>query len=380
MNLGIDARLFYEQTGIGRYTRSLFAEYLRGNSLSDDQLFLFCDPSSSSSLSTEKLPNNVHVVAVQCQRRIVWTNWFLPPLLCQHQIDVYHGVCNFELPLRKVCRYVVTIHDLVPLFFPTLVPKKHLLFFRLFMKRAAHTADVIITDSEHSKRDIVRHLQVPEENVRVIYLGFTPPDSHNDDRDTLGAVLRRYHISRPYLLFVGVLEPKKNLKRLVDAFVMVRKYCEQGKNLQLVLAGGKGWFSEQLYRKVQELHLNEHVVFTGYVADEDLPSLYRGAEMFVFPSIYEGFGLPVIEAMSCGTPVVTSASSSLPEIAGNAGVLVNPLDSHDIFQGIRTVLTNKEQQEAMRTAGPLQAQKFSWRHTAEQTCRVYHEVYSGLSS
>ena len=379
MNLGIDARLFHEQTGIGRYTRSLFAEYAHSNFSPQDHIFLFYDKPFPL-LEADELPDNVYIVTAPCKRRIVWTNWFLPPLLRHHQIDVYHGVCNFELPLKKVCQYVVTIHDLVPLFFPELVPKKHLLFFRLFMKRVAHTADVIITDSEHSKQDIVRHLQIPEEKIRVIYLGYTPPRAFDDVQNKLSSVLYRYHISRPYLLFVGVIEPKKNLERLVDAFVMLRKTYARGQELQLVLAGGKGWFSEQLYRKVQELNLGEYVLFTGFVPDEDLPFLYHGAEVFVFPSIYEGFGLPVIEAMSYGTPVVTSTASSLPEIAGNAGILVNPLDPDDILQGILAVLTDNVKRDDMRAAGPLQAQKFSWKDTAEQTYHVYQEAYSALTS
>ncbi len=375
MNLGIDARLFHEQTGIGRYTRSLFAEYVHLNSSSQDQIYLFHD-TPSPLFEADELPDNVHLVTAQCKRRIVWTNWCLPPLLRQHQVDVYHGVCNFELPLRKVCRYVVTIHDLVPLFFPELVPKKHLLFFRLFMKRAAHTADVIITDSEHSKQDIVRYLQVSEKKVRVIYLGFTPPDPHKSVRLSLPPVLRRYHISRPYVLFVGVIEPKKNLERLVDAFARLRHRYAGGQALQLVLAGGKGWFSEQLYQKVRTLNLENHVLFTGFVPDDDLPCLYRGAELFVFPSIYEGFGLPVLEAMSYGTPVVTSLSSSLPEIAGNACMLVDPLNPDAIFQGMLAVLTDNVTRDNMRTAGPRQAQKFSWKRTAEHTYQVYREVCS----
>ena len=383
MNIGIDARLLLNNTGIGRYTRSLFFEYVQSNRLQQDRVSLFFDTPLMNfpeqhvacSKTLQELPENFCRVTAYCTRRIVWTNWHIPPLLRHHNIDVYHGVCNFELPIRKMCRYVVTIHDLVPYFFPELVPKKHLLFFKFLIKRVAHTADLIITDSEHSKRDIVRYLKVPEGKIRVIYLGYDAKYRELHDRQVIQEVLLRYGIRQPYLLFVGVIEPKKNLERLVDAYVMLRKNTSWGKELQLVIAGGKGWFSEQLYQKVRELELDKYIVFTGFVPDEDLPALYSGAELFVFPSIYEGFGLPVLEAMSCGTPVVTSNVSSLPEVAGNAGFLVDPYDSKAILQGIETVLSDTHRQEQMQQAGYLQARQFSWRKTAEETYNVYREVY-----
>ncbi len=381
MNIGFDGRLIRNNTGIGRYTRSLFFEYLRTHKLQRDNFYLFHDTVRATSCnvyhpdSNEALPENVHLVTVPCKRRILWTNWHIPPLLRRYHIDIYHGVCNFELPVRKMCRYIVTIHDLVPLFFPELVPRKHLIFFKLFMKRAAHTADLIITDSEHSKRDIVHYLTVPEEKIRVIYLGCEAQYQKIHNQQAIQDVLTRYNIRRPYLLFVGVIEPKKNLERLVDAFVMLRQESSEGKELQLVIAGGKGWFCEQLYHKVQELRLENYVLFTGFVPDADLPYLYSEAELFVFPSIYEGFGLPVLEAMSYGTPVVTSNVSSLPEIAGDAGVLVDPKSPESISQGIASVLFDDRQKSKMQHAGHLQVRKFSWQRTAEQTYNVYQEVY-----
>ena len=384
MRLGIDARLFHVNTGIGRYTRSLFFEYLQRRQPSDDQIVLFYDrPTDVASFfpdafaSALPLPEHVRLVTAFCQRRIVWTNWSLPPLLRQQQIDVYHGVCNFELPLRKMCRYVVTIHDLVPLFFPELVPKKHLLFFKLFIKRAAQTADAIITDSEHSKQDICRYLKVSDEKVRVIHLGYTPlplPQNAEEQRQRL---FEQHGIRQPYLLFVGVIEPKKNLERLLEAFALLRQERRIDDGVQLVIAGGKGWFCEQLEQNIAALRLERSVVLTGFMPDDALPLLYSGAEAFVFPSIYEGFGLPVVEAMAHGVPVITSNVSSLPEIAGHAGLLVNPVEAASIAAGIETVLTHPEQRDAMKIAGRLHAQQFSWPRTAEATYRVYQDVFQG---
>ncbi len=373
MNVGIDARLLHSTTGIGRYTRSLFTEYTQREYLQHDHLTLFADAPLFP--ESQDLPDNVTVVISRCQRRIFWTNWCLPPLLHHQKIDVYHGVCNFELPIRKVCRYVVTIHDLVPHFFPELVPKKHLLFFRLFMKRVAHTADVIITDSDHSKHDIIQYLKVPDEKIRVIYLGYQQQYHRIQEQYRISEILARYRIRQPYLLFVGVIEPKKNLERLVEAYALLQKDAAIPQETQLVIAGGEGWCSERLYQKVRDFELDQHIVFPGYIPDEHLPALYSGAEVFVFPSIYEGFGLPVLEAMSCGVPVVTSQVSSLPEIVGKAGLLIDPHQPETIASGILNVLSDRQLQEQMRDNGYRQAQKFSWERTAQETYQVYREIY-----
>jgi glycosyltransferase involved in cell wall biosynthesis len=381
MKLGLDARLFYNNTGIGRYTRSLFFEYHKAERFEDHPLVLLSDthlsaPSSPNfapldGQARDAWPEHVKQITADCRRRILWTNWHVPPLLRQHDVDVYHAVCNFELPLRKVCRYVVTIHDLVPLFFSKSVPKKHLLFFRLFMKRAAHTADLIITDSEHSKQDIVQHLRVPEEKIRVIYLGYDPPQEKAIEPQKAQNILKRYGVRTPYLLFVGAIEPKKNLERVVEAFRIVRERYAQDKELQLVLVGGESWMSDALYRKVSALKRDQQVLLTGFVPDAELPAFYQEAEVFVFPSLYEGFGLPVLEAMSYGTPVVTSNVSSLPEIAGDAAILTDPQQADSISDGIARVLMDRSKREDMKRLGKRQAQKFSWKKCAEETWQVY---------
>ncbi|PID56900.1 group 1 glycosyl transferase [candidate division KSB3 bacterium] len=381
MKLGIDARLFCKHTGIGRYTRSLCVEYYKAQRCRDHPLILLTDrpfpppspqdinPSSGQTL--KPWTACVRPVIADCRRRMLWTHRHVPSLLRQHDLDVYHAVCNFELPWRKVCRYVVTIHDLVPLFFPKSVPRKHVLFFRLFMKHAAHTADLIITDSEHSKRDIVRYLHVSEKKIRVIYLGYDPPKQQVCDPQKVSALLKGYGICKPYLLFVGAIEPKKNLERLVKAFHMFREHDREGTDLQLVLAGGESWMSEGLYRTVRELNLDQHVIFTGVVPDAELPLFYHEAEAFVFPSIYEGFGLPVLEAMSHRIPVITSNVSSLPEIVGAAGYLVDPQQPASICDGMLHVLSDRAKREEMIRRGVEQAQKFSWKTCAEKTWQVY---------
>ena len=378
MRIGLDARLaFYDRTGIGQYTRALLT-YLPTVSTDQDQFFLFCDrqpfinPWSDPRLSIVPIPR---------KQRILWTNFSLPPFLKAKQIDLYHGVCNFELPVRKVCPYVITIHDLIPLFFPKLVPKKHLILFRILMRRVAQIADKIITDSNSSKKDILDRLGVPEEKVQVIYLAHHPVYRPIPDRNKIESILAKYHLNGKYLLFTGVLEPKKNLLRLIEAFHLLKTQINPLKDLKLVLVGGTGWgyagAGENLSRLIEQRELKEEVIFTGYVPDEDLPYLYNGAELFVFPSLYEGFGLPVLEAMACGTPVVTSKVSSLPEIVGEAGKLVDPYDPWNIAEGISEVLTNQTLRQSMIEKGLQRASLFSWQQTAAETLAVYRSITKG---
>ena len=374
MRIGLDARLaFYDKTGIGRYTRALLA-HLTLVDAGENDYFLFCDQQPPP--EAWQNPRS-RIVPIYQKQRILWTNFSLPPLLKANQIQLYHGVCNFELPLRKVCPSVVTLHDLVPLFFPRLVPKKHLVLFKALIRWVIQIADKIITISHASKNDILARFGIPEEKVQVVYLAHEPRYGPIPDSQKIQSVLEKYGLNGRYLLFTGVLEPKKNLDRLVEAFYLLKARSKAWKELKLVLVGGKGWGYENLSRRIERRGLQKEVIFAGYVPEEDLPYLYNGAELFVFPSIYEGFGLPVLEAMACGVPVVTSRSSSLPEIVGDAGKLVNPWEARDIAQGIEEVLTEPGLKRSLIEKGLNRARGFSWLRTAAETLAVYRSVYKG---
>lgn len=374
MRIGLDARLaFYDKTGIGRYTRTLIT-YLDKVDSDQNHYFLFCDRQPPPSIQQSP---RFTIVPIYQKQRILWTNFSLPPILKAKNIEVYHGVCNFELPLRKTCSSVVTIHDLIPLFFPELVPKKHLFLFKALIPWIIQIADKVITDSHSSRNDILNHFPVPEEKVQVIYLAQDPIYQPIPDRDKIQFVLEKYRITGPYLLFTGVLEPKKNLIRLVEAFSFLKAQTTEWKTLKLVLVGETGWgttMQENLFNLIEKKGLREDIIFTGYILDEDLPYLYNGAELFIFPSLYEGFGLPVLEAMACGVPVVTSRLSSLPEIADEAARLVNPYDSEDIAQGLLDVLTDPVLKQSMTEKGLKQAALFSWQRTAMETLAIYRSV------
>jgi glycosyltransferase involved in cell wall biosynthesis len=226
--------------------------------------------------------------------------------------------------------------------------------------------------SEQSKADILRYLPVKAENVTVIPEA-AGPSYRPMDRAQSEEVLLRHGISFPYILYVGSIEARKNITRLLEAYAQIRGWSQKWK---LVIVGATKWKYSPIFDTLQQLQLASAVHFTGHVADEDLPALYNGAAVFVFPSLYEGFGLPVLEAMACGVPVVTSNCSSLPEVAGDGAILVDPRDVNAIAAAIRRVLEELDLATGLRAKGLARARQFTWERTARETIAVYKKVMS----
>lgn len=285
-------------------------------------------------------------------------------------LDLLHDPTGSMLFARRPnCRSVLTIHDLSSLTMPE-VNRRGWLAHRLFGRRVCRHVDRIIAISEHTKRDLLHYHRVPEEKIRVVPNGlsarFQPP--------TPGDVARvrdRWTGGRPFLLFVGVLQPRKNIPALLRAYAAARA---QGLDRPLVIAGGKGWGYEPIFALVEELKLHDAVIFTGRVDDTELPALYGAAEVFVFPSLYEGFGWPPLEAMASGTPVICSNASSLPEVVGDAAILVEPNDIAGITAQLLRVTGDVSLQTELRTRGLQRAALFSWERCAAQVWQVYREI------
>jgi glycosyltransferase involved in cell wall biosynthesis len=216
----------------------------------------------------------------------------------------------------------------------------------------------------------VRHLQINPQRIAVIPWGCDERFQPGGDPEHFAAVQQRYRLPAQYLLFVGTLEPRKNLTTLLHAYAMLRAEWP-GEDLKLVVAGRTGWLYTDIFDTVKRLALDEEVIFTGFVDDEDLPDLYRGAQLFVFPSLYEGFGLPILEAMASGVPVITSATASMPEVAGDAAILVDPHDSEAIAEGMAQVLAEDRLRQAMIQKGLARARRFTWDTVAQNTLEVY---------
>jgi glycosyltransferase involved in cell wall biosynthesis len=296
---------------------------------------------------------------------------FIPRGLRAQHIDLFHGLDHIGVPLlAKVGRYVATVHDMIPLLWPQWVTRKHRLVVTAAYDRLRQQVDIVITPSEATKADVVRHLQINPQRIVVIPWGCDERFQPSGDPEHFAAVRQRYRLPAQYLLFVGTLEPRKNLTTLLHAYAMVRAE-RRGKDLKLVVAGRTGWLYADIFDTVKTLALDEEVIFTGFVDDEDLPDLYRGAQLFVFPSLYEGFGLPILEAMASGIPVIASNVASMPEVAGDAAILVDPHDSKAIAEGIARILVEDRLRQAMIEKGLARARRFTWDAAALSTLELY---------
>ncbi|MCU0493532.1 MAG: glycosyltransferase family 4 protein, partial [Chloroflexaceae bacterium] len=280
-------------------------------------------------------------------------------------------------------RNVVTIHDLGYLAFPQAHTARRRMELHLTTRWSAHAASQVIAISQATKDDLVHHYSVNPDKVSVVHHGLSPQFHPVEDPAVRAAVQRRYGISSPYLLYVGTVQPRKNLARLLAAFGQLlaigdlrSEIGDQGTNLTLVIAGKKGWLTEEIEGQAARAGLGQRVHFTGYVADDDLPALLSGALAFVFPSLYEGFGMPVLEAMACGTPVLTSTTTSLPEVAADAALLVDPTDTDAIARGLARLVAEPALRSELRQRGLARAAQFTWARCAAETLAVLRDVAS----
>ncbi|WP_295214120.1 glycosyltransferase family 1 protein [Ruminococcus sp.] len=283
---------------------------------------------------------------------------------------------NYIVPPKVAGKTVVTVHDMVYKTFPETVRGRTKYMLDTGLKKSMKRADRIVTDSEFSRQEIIRYFPQFADKIRVVYCGVDTNRFHPvEDAARIDAVKQKYGIDREYFLYLGTVEPRKNLERLMDAY---HQFC-QGKSQPpyLVLAGGKGWLDSGIYQKVDELGLKTSVLFTEYVPDEEICPLMCGALAFVFPSIYEGFGLPPLEAMACGVPVLTTHAASLPEVVGEDAVVADPYDIGSIADGLEQLYTDPALRQKLSEAGPKRAAQFSWECSARQLYEVYQEVCGG---
>ena len=303
--------------------------------------------------------------------RIPWEQLRAPALLRLGRADVYHGVLNV-VPLACPVPSVVTIHDLSAFLFAQTFRRVNRAYTQWAIRVACRRATRILAVSEYTKREIVRWLGVAPERVVVTYDAaeprFSPPEPA-----ALEAFRHRTGLPERFVLFVSTLEPRKNLPTLLEAYARIAAATDA----PLIIGGGKGWLYDEIFAKAAALGLGERVRFVGFIDNADLPLWYASATVFTLPSLYEGFGMPLLEAMSCGTPVVASTSSSLPEVVGDAGLLVPPTDAEALGAALLRVLSDAELRAELRERGLRQAQRFSWRQTAERTLAVYVDACAG---
>jgi len=297
---------------------------------------------------------------------------FMPVEFLYGSFDIIHTLHPFS-PVKFKAKYIATIHDLTPLISNEWFLKEDSLKFRFIIKKTTERADKIIAVSNSTKKDIVRFFNYPEENIEVVHLASDDIYKPLENKEGIEGIKRKYGISKKYILFVGTIEPRKNLLRLLSAF---EKLKNKFKEYQLVIVGQIGWITEKFFEKLKNLleNVKKDVILTGYIPREDMVFLYNGCELFIYPSLYEGFGIPVLEAMSCGVPVITSNVSSLPEVGGDACVYVNPYDEEDILYKMEKVLSSEGLKKEMSKKGLERAKLFSWEKTAEKTLKIYKNI------
>jgi glycosyltransferase involved in cell wall biosynthesis len=303
-------------------------------------------------------------------RRLIWEQVGFPELLKKQRIDLLHSL-HYTRPFRLSCQSIVTIHDMTFFLFPQLHTKSKRIFFPLMIRYSASAADALIADSESTRQDAIRILGLQPEKISTVPLGVRPDFRPVHDQALKAAVRARYHLPDKFLLFVGLVEPRKNLSLLLKSY---RQVANQGSHIPLVIVGRKGWMYEQVLDLIASLGLADKVHLAGYVSPEDLPIVYNLADVFIYPSLYEGFGLPPLEALACGTPVITTAVSSMPEHVGQAGLLIPPGDENALTQAIISLLNDQELKSRLAVLGPPQAAQFTWTRTAHQTLQVYENV------
>lgn len=292
--------------------------------------------------------------------------------LFRRNIDIYQFF-NFVIPPKISGKVITTIHDLTYILYPNTMDVSNKKRLEKDMHSTVKRADYIITISENSKIDIIKHLHIDENKIEVIYPGVDEEYKKLLSSDEITAVKNKYNINGKYLLYLGTLEPRKNIETIIRAYNCFKKANKS--DIKLVLAGKKGWLYDSIFKLVKEFGLEKDVIFTDYIDDMDKAPLYQGAEIFLFPSLYEGFGMPVIEAMASRTPVITSNSSSLPEVAGKAAIITDPLDYKGISNFIKRILNEYELREKMISEGISQANKFSWDSSAEKLKNIYYDLY-----
>lgn len=360
----LSGRASYRSAGVHQYILHLLRHLSRaGNGIRLTALIGAKAPEPTSDLTMLRSHQDTSTPS----RRVLWEQLTQPQVLRRIEADLVHGPV-FVGPFIAPCPVVTTIHDLSFIRFPHLFRPANRLYLTTMTRISARRARHLIAVSEHAARESVDLLGIPREKITVVYHGvdaaFRPLPT-----EEVAIFRERKGLPERFVLFVGTLEPRKNLTRLLEAFARV-----DGARGKLVLAGGKGWLYDDLFAKVQELGLGDSVLFAGYVPSEELPLWYNAATAFAYPSLYEGFGMPVTEAQACGTPVLTSNTSSLPEAAGEAALLIDPHDEEAIAAGLRRLLDDDGLRECLREQGLKRARTFNWSRTARETIQVYRRA------
>ena len=383
MRIGIDCRYILdpgrgEQTGIGHYTYYLVKNLLEIDRTNEYVLFF----SSRLIRTFEFRKKNVEIRFFRFARfkrylPFVYSHLLISAVLEREKLDIYHSPHNI-IPLKYKSASIITLHDLAiykhPEWFPATIFSQDF-STKVLVPRSLERAEKIIVPSESTKRDVIELFNIPKDKIQVIYEGVEGKVGSMKYEVRSQDVKKKYNLSDNYILYLGTIEPRKNIVMLVKAFYnLITTYNLQPTTYNLAIAGMKGWKYKDVFKTIKKLHLEKRVRYLGYVSHEEKIALMKGAICFVFPSLYEGFGLPILEAMSLGAPVITTRVSSIPEVVGDAAILIDPYKENDLTDALKKVVEDEGLRKKLSQKGELRAKKFTWEKTARETLEVYKEV------
>ncbi|MCB2293139.1 glycosyltransferase family 4 protein [Clostridium algoriphilum] len=375
MKIAIDARgiNLYSGTGIGTYTENVLKNLLNIDVVNDYHVFW----SGNNYESIKK--DNCKVVMTSKKHQRFFEDYYFPENITKENIDVYHMPQNgIGFSQEITCKKIVTIHDLIPYVMPETVGKGYLLKFLKEMPIIIGGSDGIITVSEFSKRDILKFFPIDERKVFVTPLAADKKYMPLDKCHCKNFLEKAYNLANPFILYLGGFSERKNISSAIIAFSKV--YKDLNKKYDLVIVGDYKDPDQKLVKLTNELKMESNVIFTGYVPEDHLPLFYNCCDTFIYPSYYEGFGLPPLEAMNCGTPVIASSLTSIPEVVGDGGILINPYDISEISNAIGNLLSYESLRTELSSKALIRAKEFSWQNTARSTLKVYDSIHNSGST
>lgn len=381
MKIGFEAQLLLDRhkTGIGWCAVNLIQNLVSMEGHNDYQMHYFSLGKSPELLVEMKQYEDLGIMLKPCKwfrfvlYKLIWP--FVPvpySLFFGRECDVTQFF-NFFVPPGVKGKTVTIVHDMAYKACPETVKSRTRHWLNLVLKKSCNRADIIVTVSQFSKDELVRYLGVPKEKIRVMHLGVDQSKfSNHQSRERIDAVREKYHIKERYYLYLGTIEPRKNIKRLLEAYG--RLHDKMSNAPQLVLAGGRGWLCDDIYETAKALDLGDDILFTGYVEEGEAPVLLAGAMAFLFPSLYEGFGIPPLEAMACGTPVLSADKASLPEVLGDAALLINPESVDEICMGMERLAVDGALRSELSRKGSERVKIYTWERSAHILKGIYEEL------
>ncbi len=371
MKITIDASgALGKKTGVGNYIYNLVNQLALIDNENDYSLYLNYFRLRHTNPFSKDFKITANRIPAKIQRNL--QNYLnLPIELFIGKTDIFHGP-NYFLPPTRSAKKIITVHDLTFVLYPETMHKNDHLYFQKYVPRSIEQADHVITISNSTKKALIEKLEVPEKKISITRMAAGNEFRPINNFKLVDQVLNKYNLPNKFILTVCTLEPRKNLVTLIKALSILKKNKEL--NQKLVVVGGSGWKSNDLHAAIDELDLQDSIIFPGYIGQDDLPAIYNACSLFLFPSLYEGFGIPLLEAMACGKTIISSNTSSMPEVVADAGILIDPLDEQKWAEQISKTLSDLSLIKELGQKSLKRASGFSWQKMAKETLQIYKKV------